>query len=76
MLIQAKCEDGENVQILTEWEMPQGKVIGAFVALGVKIGVDICGDNAHLVYKEFEEVFRRLQNKETLTEVLEMVKGE
>lgn len=76
LLIQARCEDGENIEISTEWEMPREKVIGAFVALGIKIGADILGDNADLVYKEFEEVFRNLQGKEVLQEVLKMVEGE
>lgn len=73
LLIQAKCEDGENIEISTEWEMPKEKVIGAFVALGIKIGVDILGDNANLVYKMFAEAFQKLQNKETLEEALKMV---
>ena len=74
LLIQAKCEDGENVLVSTEWEISEEKVMGAFIALGMKLGVELGGENAHKVFKMFEKAFRGLQNAEKAEELLEMVK--
>ncbi len=77
LLIQAKCEDGENLEVSTEWDnISPEKMIGAFVALGVKIGVDLCGENAQAFYKMVGAAFQRLQDKEVLEDVLAMVEGE
>ncbi len=76
LLLQAKCEDGEHIDVVTEWELSAEKVIGAFMALGIKIGVDLCGEKAHVVYEEFEKAFRQLKNEEKIKEILDLMKGE
>lgn len=76
LLIQARCEDGENIEVSTEWDTDANKVVGAFVVLGIKIGVELCGENAQAFYKEIGAVFKRLQDKEVAQEVLKMVEKE
>ncbi len=76
LLIQARCEDGENICISTEWnDMDDEKIIGAFIVLGIKVGVDLCGENAHVVYKKFEKLFHNLQAPGRAKEIIEMMEG-
>ena len=46
------------------------------MTLGVKIGVELLGDKAHIVYKEFERMFRKLQDKETEAEIRGIIEEE
>ena len=77
ILLQARCEDGENICLSTEWsDMEAEKIIDAFIVLGIRVGIDLCGENAHVVYKEFEKAFHSLQAPGKAKEVIEMMKEE
>lgn len=78
LLLCAKCEDGENIHVATEWDkMTSEQVIGVFAVLGAKIASNIAGaEGARKVYESFERIFRNMQDREVDSELRKMIEEE
>lgn len=73
-LLSARCEDGKNLCLETEWDATLADhIIGAYVTLGVKMANEITDEKGRrAVYKLLEETFHKLQSEETEESIRKM----
>ncbi len=79
-LLSARCEDGENMHIETEWDLESpelGRIIAPYVLLGARIAHDLTdGKHTQAVFEEYEKMFRQLQDVQEYEKLIVLITEE